>query len=187
TDTGFYPALPYKPGADANADKEDGESGRVLVGMPETVGGDDARGLLIPLAGVLLLFVFAMHALYASRRAAVAAKVLETAEEPVSPSKVRPASPASGRPRRRHRLPPGPGGERAAREVDGHGFQHLAAADAASLVGVGRGGHLDRAEVQRRPADRPGPLLAGDRDVDVVAGLGVLVDLARGQQGVGVV
>jgi hypothetical protein len=76
-DNGFSSALPYKQGADANADKEDGESGRVLVGMPETVGGNDARRLLIPMAAGLLLFVFAMHALYASRRAAVAAKVLE--------------------------------------------------------------------------------------------------------------
>ena len=45
----------------------------MLVGLPEAVGSDDARHLLIPLAGGLLLFVFAMHALYVSRRAAVEA------------------------------------------------------------------------------------------------------------------
>jgi hypothetical protein len=50
----------------------------VLVGLPEAVGRDDTRHLLIPLAAGLLLFVFAMHALYASRRAAAAAKALET-------------------------------------------------------------------------------------------------------------
>ncbi|HKN90460.1 MAG TPA: fibronectin type III domain-containing protein [Acidimicrobiia bacterium] len=75
-DTGFSSALPYKQAkpADPNADKEDGEAaGRVLVGLPEAVGSDDARHLLIPLAGGLLLFVFAMHALYVSRRAAVEA------------------------------------------------------------------------------------------------------------------
>jgi hypothetical protein len=69
-DTGFSSALPYKQ-TDANADKEDGEAvGRVLVGLPESIGGEDARHLLIPLAAGLLLFVFAMHALYASHRAA---------------------------------------------------------------------------------------------------------------------
>jgi len=78
-DNGFSPALPYKQsGEAAGSDKEDGEAGRVLVGMPETVGGDDTRRLLIPLAAGLLLFVFAMHALYASRRAAADAKALET-------------------------------------------------------------------------------------------------------------
>ena len=69
-DTGFSSALPYKQ-TDATSDREDGEAvGRVLVGLPEAIGGDDARRLLIPLAAGLLLFVFAMHALYASRRAA---------------------------------------------------------------------------------------------------------------------
>ena len=77
-DAGFSSALPYKKGADAKEDKEDGEAGRVLVGLPEAVGRDDTRHLLIPLAAGLLLFVFAMHALYASRRAAAAAKALET-------------------------------------------------------------------------------------------------------------
>jgi hypothetical protein len=69
-DTGFSPALPYKQ-TDANADKEDGEAvGRVLVGLPEAIGADDTRRLLVPMAAGLLLFVFAMHALYAARRAA---------------------------------------------------------------------------------------------------------------------
>jgi hypothetical protein len=44
--------------------------GRVLVGLPEAIGGDETRQLLVPMAAGLLLFVFAMHALYASRRAA---------------------------------------------------------------------------------------------------------------------
>ena len=45
--------------------------------------------------------------------------------------------------------------DRAGRFIFVNAYQTaLAAADAASLVGVGRGGHLDRAEVQRRPADR---------------------------------
>ncbi|HEV7864965.1 MAG TPA: hypothetical protein VGR20_19850 [Acidimicrobiia bacterium] len=69
-DTGFSSELPYKP-TDADSDKEDGEAmGRVLVGLPEAIGGDETRQLLIPLASGLLLFVFAMHAFYASRRAA---------------------------------------------------------------------------------------------------------------------
>ena len=66
------PHLPYKQ--DGNADKEDGVAGgRVLVGLPEAIGGEDARHLLVPLASGLLLFVFAMHAFYVSRRAAVEA------------------------------------------------------------------------------------------------------------------
>jgi hypothetical protein len=69
-DNGFSPALPYKQ-TDANADKEDGEAvGRVLVGLPEAIGTNDARRMLVPMAAGLLLFVFAMHALYAARRAA---------------------------------------------------------------------------------------------------------------------
>jgi hypothetical protein len=52
----------------------------MLVGLPEANGRDDTRRLLIPLAGGLLLFVFAMHALYASRRAGAEAKALETSE-----------------------------------------------------------------------------------------------------------
>jgi hypothetical protein len=77
-DTGFASSLPYKKPAAGN-DKEDGaDGGRMLVGLPEPAGGDDTRRLLVPLAGGLLLFVFAMHALYASRRAAAEAKALET-------------------------------------------------------------------------------------------------------------
>ncbi|MDQ1498172.1 MAG: hypothetical protein QOI86_1512, partial [Actinomycetota bacterium] len=72
-DPGFSSALPYKDGA-PDSDKEDGQAmGRVLVGLPEAIGGESARSLLIPLAGALALFVLAMHALYASRRAAVEA------------------------------------------------------------------------------------------------------------------
>ena len=75
-DTGFSSALPYKQaGAEA---PEDGEVGRVLVGLPEVIGDEDARDLLVPLAAGLLLFVFAMHALYASRRAGAEAALLET-------------------------------------------------------------------------------------------------------------
>ena len=75
-DTGFSSALPYKQsGAEA---QEDGEVGRVLVGLPEAIGDEDARDLLVPLAAGLLLFVFAMHALYASRRAGAEAALLET-------------------------------------------------------------------------------------------------------------
>ncbi len=80
-DTGYSSSLPYKSPAAAGNDKEDGaDGGRMLVGMPETSGGDDTRRLLVPLAGGLLLFVFAMHALYASRRAAAEARALETTE-----------------------------------------------------------------------------------------------------------
>jgi hypothetical protein len=69
-DSGFSSALPYKQ-TDANSDKEEGDgAGRVLVGLPETIGGDDTRQLLVPLAAGLLLFVFAMHAFYIARRAA---------------------------------------------------------------------------------------------------------------------
>ncbi|HVW35592.1 MAG TPA: hypothetical protein VHL53_23875 [Acidimicrobiia bacterium] len=75
-DTGYSSALPYK--AQAGAEKEDGDSGKVLVGLPEAVSGNDARHLLVPLAAGLLLFVFAMHALYASRRSAADARALET-------------------------------------------------------------------------------------------------------------
>jgi hypothetical protein len=78
-DTGFSAALPYKQsGAEA---PEDGEIGRVLVGLPEAIGDEDTRQLLVPLAAGLLLFVFAMHALYASRRAAAEAALAEAALE----------------------------------------------------------------------------------------------------------
>ena len=67
-DTGFSPELPYKQNGESAAG--DGGVGRVLVGLPEAIGGDETRQLLVPLAGGLLLFVFAMHILYISRRAA---------------------------------------------------------------------------------------------------------------------
>jgi hypothetical protein len=69
-DTGFSQALPYKaPPAPVEGDKAEGIA-RVLVGLPEAIGGDSRRELLVPLASGLLLFVFAMHALYLSRRSA---------------------------------------------------------------------------------------------------------------------
>jgi hypothetical protein len=49
----------------------------VLVGLPEAIGNDEARHVLVPLAAGLALFVFAMHVLYASRRAGAEAP-LET-------------------------------------------------------------------------------------------------------------
>ena len=67
-DTGFSTELPYKQSGEA--EDGDGGVGRVLVGLPEAIGGDETRQVLVPLAGGLLLFVFAMHALYISRRAA---------------------------------------------------------------------------------------------------------------------
>ncbi len=77
-DTGFSTALPYKTQA-GSEEEGDGEVGRMLVGLPDAVGEDEARQLLIPLAGGLLLFVFAMHVLYARRRAGAEA-ALETTE-----------------------------------------------------------------------------------------------------------
>jgi hypothetical protein len=68
-DTGFSSELPYKQ-AGESAEDGDGGVGRVLVGLPEVIGGDETRQVLVPLAGGLLLFVVAMHALYISRRAA---------------------------------------------------------------------------------------------------------------------
>lgn len=70
-DTGFSAALPYKQVEGGSED--DGEVGRVLVGLPEAIGDEDARHLLVPMAAGLLLFVFAMHLLYATRRAAAEA------------------------------------------------------------------------------------------------------------------
>ena len=67
-DTGFSSQLPYKQAGESAED--DGGVGRVLVGLPEAIGGDETRQMLVPLAGGLLLFVFAMHVLYISRRAA---------------------------------------------------------------------------------------------------------------------
>ena len=66
-DTGFSTALPYK--TQAGTEESDGDAGRMLVGLPRAIGEDETRQVLIPLAAGLLLFVFAMHALYASRRA----------------------------------------------------------------------------------------------------------------------
>jgi hypothetical protein len=68
-DTGFSTQLPYKQ-AGESADDDEGGVGRVLVGLPEAIGGDESRQVLVPLAGGLALFVLAMHALYLSRRAA---------------------------------------------------------------------------------------------------------------------
>jgi hypothetical protein len=67
-DTGFSSELPYRQAGESADDG--GGVGRVLVGLPEAIGGDETRQVLVPLAGGLLLFVFAMHALYISRRAA---------------------------------------------------------------------------------------------------------------------
>jgi hypothetical protein len=76
-DTGYSTELPYK--TQDGATEDGGEVGRMLVGLPEAVGDEDARHLLVPLASGLLLFVFAMHVLYASRRAgAEAGATLET-------------------------------------------------------------------------------------------------------------
>ncbi len=66
-DTGFSSELPYKQSGET---AEDGDVGRMLVALPEAIGGDETRQVLVPLAAGLLLFVFAMHALYLARRAA---------------------------------------------------------------------------------------------------------------------
>ena len=68
-DTGFSAELPYKQNGES-AEEGEGGVGRVLVGLPDAIGGDETRQMLVPLAGGLLLFVFAMHLLYISRRAA---------------------------------------------------------------------------------------------------------------------
>jgi hypothetical protein len=77
-DTGYSTELPYEQAGESVED--DGDSvGRVLVGLPEAIGGDETRQLLVPLAAGLLLFVFAMHIFYVSRRAGQEAQVpLET-------------------------------------------------------------------------------------------------------------
>jgi hypothetical protein len=70
-DTGFSSELPYKQsGESAEEDGANSGVGKMLVGLPEAIGGDETRQVLVPLAAGLLLFVFAMHALYISRRAA---------------------------------------------------------------------------------------------------------------------
>jgi len=78
-DNGFSAALPYKQSGESSEEAGTGGAGKVLVGLPEAIGGDETRQLLVPLAGGLLLFVFAMHIFYVSRRAAQDARVpLET-------------------------------------------------------------------------------------------------------------
>jgi hypothetical protein len=66
-DTGFDVALPY-PKRQAKDQGPEGIVG-VLTRLPDTLSDQDRRPLVIPLAAGLLLFVFAMHALYLSRRA----------------------------------------------------------------------------------------------------------------------
>jgi len=78
-DTGFSAELPYKQDGESTEEADGDGVGRVLVGLPEAIGGDETRQLLVPLAAGLLLFVFAMHMLYVSRRAAQEARTpLET-------------------------------------------------------------------------------------------------------------
>jgi hypothetical protein len=65
----FSETLPY-PKADPPPVPDDDEGiGKVLVGLPAVIAGDNRRELIIPLAAGLLLFVVAMHAFYLSRRA----------------------------------------------------------------------------------------------------------------------
>jgi hypothetical protein len=64
----FSETLPY-PTADPPAVPDEDEGiGKVLVGLPAVIAGDNRRELVIPLAAGLLLFVVAMHAFYFSRR-----------------------------------------------------------------------------------------------------------------------
>jgi len=72
-DTGFSSQLPYKQSGESAEEGDDGSVGKMLVGLPEAIGGDETRQVLVPLAAGLLLFVFAMHALYISRRAGMEA------------------------------------------------------------------------------------------------------------------
>jgi hypothetical protein len=67
----YSETLPYpKQAAPEVAPDDDSDRiARVLVGLPEVVTSEDRRALLVPLAAGLLIFVFAMHALYLSRRA----------------------------------------------------------------------------------------------------------------------
>jgi hypothetical protein len=71
----YSETLPY-PKADPPPVDDDEGIGKVLVGLPAVIASDNRRELVIPLAGGLLLFVLAMHALYFSRR---------SAEEPLDP------------------------------------------------------------------------------------------------------
>jgi len=64
----YSATLPY-PKADPPPVPGDEEGiGKVLVGLPAVIAGDNRREMVIPLAAGLLLFVLAMHALYLSRR-----------------------------------------------------------------------------------------------------------------------
>lgn len=67
----FSETLPY-PEPEPPAVEEDEGLERVLVGLPSVIADDDRRALVAPLAAGLLLFVFAMHAFYLSRRSAEA-------------------------------------------------------------------------------------------------------------------
>jgi hypothetical protein len=79
-DTGYSTELPYEQAGESADDTEDGAGGRMLVGLPEAIGGDESRQVLVPLAAGLLLFVFAMHAFYISRRAGQEAQIPLDAE-----------------------------------------------------------------------------------------------------------
>jgi hypothetical protein len=74
-DTGFSTELPYKQSGESSEQADGDGVGRVLVGLPEAIGGDETRQVLVPLAAGLLLFVFAMHAFYVSRRAGQEAQI----------------------------------------------------------------------------------------------------------------
>jgi hypothetical protein len=72
-DEPFSEQLPYKTPAAGNQPPPNPAAGGIagtLVSLPRTLPADSRRDLAIPLAAGLLLFVFAMHALYLSRRAA---------------------------------------------------------------------------------------------------------------------
>lgn len=66
----YSESLPYPKNRAPEVAPEDAAEGiaRVLVGLPEVITSDDRRTLVVPLAAGLLIFVFAMHALYLGRR-----------------------------------------------------------------------------------------------------------------------
>jgi hypothetical protein len=68
-DEPFSEQLPYKQKPAPANPGADGIAG-TLVSLPRTIPADSRRDMAIPLAAGLLLFVFAMHALYLSRRSA---------------------------------------------------------------------------------------------------------------------
>jgi hypothetical protein len=74
-DTGYSAELPYKQSGESSGEADGDGAGRVLVGLPEAIGADETRQVLVPLAAGLLLFVFAMHAFYVSRRAGQEAQI----------------------------------------------------------------------------------------------------------------